>query len=563
MLYKLNSLLTKSDKTYLIILLFLSIIISIIETIGVSAIMPFISVATDFNAIQTNKFYLYIYNIFEFDSEINFVIAFGILLIIFYIFRSFANLFYLYILSDFTQSRYHLLAYRLFENYLGLPYKEFINRNSSTMSKTLHTEAINLTTIISSLLFIMSEFFIALFIYSVLIYVNYKITILLTFILFINGLFMTKTISSKIKKAGIKRAEVQKRFYEIINKSFSNFKIIKLQSHDYLLLDDFKVASADFAKANIQNNTLAQIPRLFLEAFGFSMIIFIILFLLWKYQQDVSHNISLISIFILALYRLMPSVNRILTNYNQILFCQKALDIIHSDLHYHHQQEGNELINFTDKVIIQNLTFGYDPNKPILQNINLIIKKGSKIAITGESGSGKSTLVDIIIGLYKPYYGSVTIDNTVLDDTNVKSWRGKIGYIPQSIYLFDGTVGENIAFGSNYDIEKIDECLKKAKLFDFLQTQSGRDTLVGEAGIKLSGGQKQRIAIARALYINPEILVLDEGTSALDNETEALIMDEIYNLCFDKTLIIIAHRLSTLKKCEKIYKLDNGSLYEV
>ena len=216
---------------------------------------------------------------------------------------------------------------------------------------------------------------------------------------------------------------------------------------------------------------------------------------------------------------------------------------------------------YSKKITIENLSFEYEESIPILKDINIEIKKGSKIAFIGESGSGKSTLVDIIIGLYKPQNGSIKSDNKILDNLNIKSWRSKVGYIPQSVYLFDGTVGENVAFGSKYDKEKIDEVLKKAKIYDFLNTKLGQDTLVGEGGILLSGGQKQRIAIARALYIDPEILVLDEATSALDDKTEKKIMNEIYDVSSDKTLIIIAHRLTTLERCEKIYKLSNGTIY--
>ena len=198
----------------------------------------------------------------------------------------------------------------------------------------------------------------------------------------------------------------------------------------------------------------------------------------------------------------------------------------------------------------------------VLNQINLKIKKGQKIAFIGESGSGKSTLVDLITGLYLPDTGSVKIDGQLLTKEVIKSWRKKIGYIPQSIYLFDGTVAENVVFHRPYDEEKLIQVLKKANIYDFLQKKEGLNTNVGDGGIQLSGGQKQRIAIARALYDDPEILVLDEATSALDDATEKKIMEEIYQASAGKTLLVIAHRLSTLKKCEIIYRLDNGVIME-
>jgi len=560
MINKLKNLLTRRDKSILLILLVFSIFISAIETIGISIIMPFIAIATNFELIHSNQYYAQMYKLFDFKNDVTFVFSFGVILIFFYLFRSFINLFYFYLLNKFTQGRYHLLAYSLFENYLGMPYKDFIGKNSSTLTKSIVNEASNLTQLISAVLFMTSEIFVVIFIYSMMLYVNYKITLLLTVVLVLNGFLMIKTVSVKIKKAGSTRAEVQKKFYEIINRSFGNFKLIKIQSNDKKILTDFAEASFTYAQANTTNATLSQVPRLFLEAVGFSIIISIILFILWKYENNISSVLSLISMFVLALYRLMPSVNRIISSYNTIQFNSKSLEIIHNDLMYDSENLGKEKILFNKEIIIENLTFEYEENKPVLKDINLKIKKGSKIAFIGESGSGKSTLIDILIGLYKPKNGSIFSDKISINDVNVKSWRSKIGYIPQSVYLFDGTVGENVVFGSSYDKEMVTYCLKKAKIYDFLESKHGQDTLVGEGGVMLSGGQKQRIAIARALYLDPEILVLDEATSALDDETEKQIMSEIYAISGDKTLIIIAHRLTTLDRCEKIYTLKDGRL---
>jgi len=557
---KLKSLLTKRDKQFLLGLFFFSIIISVIETVGISAIMPFISVATDFNLIHSNEYYSSVYNFFDFSSDVSFVVTFGFFLISFYFFRSSINLLYFYLLSKFTQGRYHLLAYRLFSNYMGMPYRYFVTKNSSNLTKSIINEAANLTQLISAVLFMMSEIFVVIFIYSMMLYVNYKITFLLTVILVLNALLMVKTVSVRVKQAGVIRERVQRRFYEIINKSFGNFKLIKLQSHDKDILEDFGDASFNFAKANIRSAVLTHTPRLFLEAVGFSIIVFIITYLVWKYDGNVSNLLALISMFVLALYRLMPSVNRIMNSYNQILFLHKSLDIVHADLSYEQEKLGDQKISFADKIEIKNLKFEYQEDTPVINGVDLVIKKGSKIAFVGESGSGKSTLVDIIIGLYKPKEGNILSDDSLINEDNIKAWRSKVGYIPQSVYLFDGTVGENVAFGLPYSKDKVDAVLKQAKIYEFLETKEGRDTLVGEGGVMLSGGQKQRIAIARALYIDPEILVLDEATSALDDATEKQIMSEIYEVSEDKTLIIIAHRLSTLDRCEKIYRLEDGKI---
>jgi ATP-binding cassette subfamily B protein/ATP-binding cassette subfamily C protein len=196
----------------------------------------------------------------------------------------------------------------------------------------------------------------------------------------------------------------------------------------------------------------------------------------------------------------------------------------------------------------------------VISDASLEIKKGEKIAITGESGGGKTTLVDIIIGIHKPLSGKVYIDDTAITDDNIRAWRKKIGYIPQNIYLFDGTVAENVAFGSIPDDEKIKKALQMANIWDFLASKDGVNTLVGEGGIQLSGGQQQRIGIARAFYDDPDVLVLDEATSALDTETEQKIMDEIYNVSITKTLIIIAHRLTTVERCNRRIRVEDGKI---
>jgi len=560
---KLNYILTKRDKHYLLFLLFFSIIVSVVEVVGVGIIMPFISVATDFNNIFNNRYMKFIYNFFHFSSPFEFVVSFGVFLVFFYIFRSLFNLFYFYLLNRFSQSRYSILAYRLFENYLGMHYIDFINRNSSHLIKTLINEANNLVKLISNVLFMMSEFFVLIFIYSMLLYVNWKMTILLTLFLLANIWILKKVVSKRIKKAGIIRNEMQEKFYEIINSSFGNFKIIKLKGNDKEILNRFNKASFGFANANITNQTLSQVPRLFLEAIGFSLIALIVIYLVLKYHADIKGALPILSMFVLGLYRLMPSVNRIYSAYNEILFYSKSLEITHNDLIYEPEELGNENIEFKKEIKLKDINFAYD-KKYVLKEINLEIKKGEKVGIIGESGSGKSTLIDLIIGLYRPKSGKIYIDENELNEKNLKAWRKKIGYIPQSIYLIDGNIAENVAFGEEIDEKKVKEVLKMANILEFLESHhEGIWTRVGENGVKLSGGQKQRVAIARALYNNPEILILDEATSALDNETEKKIMDEIYRVGKDKTMIIIAHRISTLNGCNRIIELKDGKISQI
>jgi len=557
---KLGDILTKKDKKFVWLLLLFSIFVSMLETVGISAIMPFLSIAMNFEKIHSNQYYASVYEFFSFSSDVSFVIVFGIGLIFFYIFRGVINILYTYVLSQFSQGRYHFWAYRLFENYMQMPYQDFVSKNSSNLSKSIISEAMNLTMLISAVLFMMSEFFVVVFIYTMMLWVNYQITLVLTLILALNAFLMVKIVSVKMKTHGNERSELQRNFYEIINKSFSNFKFIKLQSNDQIILNEFKSASYGYAKSNIFAQTLQQVPRLFLEVVAFSLIIIMVLYIIWQYQDNISFLLSVLSMFVLSLYRLMPSVSRIMTSYNTILFTYKSLEIIHVELMYDGESLGNKMVNFHEAITLKDICFAYNEGKPILDHVNFVIKKGEKIAFIGESGSGKSTLVDLIIGLYRPSKGSIYVDDEEICSDNISSWRRKVGYIPQSVYLFDGTVAENVVFGEKYDEIRLVEVLQQAKIYDFLQTKEGIETFVGEGGIMLSGGQKQRIAIARALYKNPEILVLDEATSALDDETEMQIMDEIYEASQDKTLIIIAHRLSTIKRCQKIYRVENGKI---
>jgi ATP-binding cassette subfamily B protein len=243
------------------------------------------------------------------------------------------------------------------------------------------------------------------------------------------------------------------------------------------------------------------------------------------------------------------------------MYGQKSIDIFDKELQTTQESVKNEVIKFNKKIELEDVYFSHQ-KELVLKSISLTINKGDKIALVGESGSGKSTLVDLIIGLYQPNQGKVKVDGILINESNVQNWRSQVGYIPQQVYLFDGTIAENICFGRKLNRILLKKVLKQADIFDFLQTKRGSETLVGEGGVQLSGGQKQRVAIARALYGEPEILVLDEATSALDSETEKKIMNNVYRISQDKTLIVIAHRLSTIKDCNKIYKVNSGEIVQ-
>ncbi|EAI1471123.1 ABC-type lipopolysaccharide transporter PglK [Campylobacter jejuni] len=562
MLKKLFFILSKEDKNFLFFLLVFSVFVSFIETFAISLVMPFITLASDFSYFDRNKYLISLkeyLNIPVFEI----IVYFGVGLIVFYVFRALLNAYYFHLLARFSKGRYHAIAYKVFSKFLNINYEKFTQKNQSEILKSITGEVYNLSTMISSFLLLMSEIFVVLLLYALMLLINYKITLFLSIFMVLNAFILVKILSPIIKKAGARREEAMKNFFEILNTNLNNFKFIKLKTKEDGVLSLFKAQSEAFSKANITNESVAAVPRIYLEGIGFCVLVFIVVFLVLKNESDISGILSTISIFVLALYRLMPSANRIITSYHDLLYYHSSLDIIYQNLRQEEENLGEEKLSFNQELKIYNLSFGYEGKKYLFKNLNLNIKKGEKIAFIGESGCGKSTLVDLIIGLLKPKEGQILIDEQELNANNTKNYRQKIGYIPQNIYLFNDSIVKNITFGDAVDEEKLNRVIKQANLEHFIKNLSqGVQTKVGDGGSNLSGGQKQRIAIARALYLEPEILVLDEATSALDTQSEAKIMDEIYKISKDKTMIIIAHRLSTITQCDKVYRLEHGKLKE-
>ncbi|HED7881904.1 TPA: ATP-binding cassette domain-containing protein [Campylobacter coli] len=562
MLKKIFFILSKEDKKFLFSLLFFSVFISFIESFAISLVMPFITLASDFSYFDRNKYLIQLKDYLALPV-FEIIVYFGVVLIVFYVLRALLNSYYFHLLARFSKGRYHAIAYKVFAKFLNTDYENFTQKNQSEILKSITGEVYNLSTMISSFLLMMSEIFVVLLLYTLMLLVNYKITLFLSLFMIINAFILIKVLSPIVKKAGLKREEAMKNFFEILNTNLNNFKLIKLKTKEDGVLNLFKTQSEIFAKANITNESVSAMPRIYLEGVGFCVLVFIVVFLVFKNQSDISGILATISIFVLALYRLMPSANRIITSYHDLLYYRSSLDIIYQILKQKEESLGEEKIDFDKELRLENLSFGYKDKKNLFTCLNLSIKKGEKIAFIGESGCGKSTLVDIIIGLLSPREGRVIVDKNELNMKNVKNYRQKIGYIPQNIYLFNDSIAKNISFGDEVDEEKLQRVIKQANLEHFVKNlPQGVQTKVGDGGSNLSGGQKQRIAIARALYLDPEILVLDEATSALDTESEARIMDEIYKISKDKTMIIIAHRLSTITRCDSIYRLEHGKLFK-
>ncbi|PAF53659.1 multidrug transporter [Helicobacter sp. 13S00482-2] len=549
-LYKLRYLVTRRDKIILLWLLLGTIMFSILETLGISIIMPFITFASNPDQILNNAIPLKIYQWMGFSNTLNFMLFFSATLVVFYLFRAIYGVFYNYFLNSFAFGKSHYFAYRLFCKSAELSYFDFTKKNTDRIRLSIAQEAQDVSQYIQNFLQMFAEAFTIILMYILLLLVSWKMTLVLTIIMGLQILFIIKTVSKKIKKQGDKRVLIDTQFGKIITQTFGNFKFIKLKGNQKEIYEVFENTSSNRANIFTKFQTLNSVPKSFLETIGFILLICCVAYILIRYN-DVSAVIPIISMYALALYRILPSANKILTNYNAMSFYKKALNNVYENLTQSVELEDDKPCNFEKNIELKNVSFAYDVTKPIIEDFNLLINKGDKIAFCGPSGAGKSTLVDIIIGIYKPNKGEILIDGVKLNNHNLRTWRKKIGYIPQTIYLFDGNVAENVAFGSEMNKQKLISACKKANIWEFLEKHDGLDTIVGEGGILLSGGQKQRIGIARAIYDDPEILVLDEATSALDTQTEAKIMNEIYDVAKNKTLLVIAHRLDTIKRCDR------------
>lgn len=544
------SLITRRDRIILVLLLGATFLLTFIETFGVSVIMPFVTLATNPDLILDNRVASAIYKFFGFSSPVDFMLVFCVVLIGFYLFRAVYNILYNYALNRFVYRKYHYFSYHIFCNTIKSDYEVFARKNLDDIRKGIIQESLQASQFLSSFLNIFAEISVMVILYLILLFISWKMTLVLTFLLSINVLLIAKGVGKAMGKQGQVRQESEQKFFKIISQSLSNFKILKLRAKEEENFKRFEKASLGRSRAQTTFHIFLILPRNILETVGFCLLVACVGYILYAYG-DAKAVLPIVSMYALALYRVLPSVSKILDNYNTMLFNAKAVQIIYDNLQESIVVEGNKKIEFKKSIKLSKLTFGYQDKKEIFKDYDLEIKKGEKVAFVGKSGAGKSTLVDLIIGILRPKGGKILIDGVELDSENIRSWRSKIGYIPQSIYLFDGSVAENIAFGEKISKKRLTEVTKMANIYDFLQENGGFDMQVGDGGGNLSGGQKQRVGIARALYHNPDILVLDEATSALDVETESKIMDEIYQIAQDKTLLVIAHRLSTIEGCDK------------
>jgi len=555
---KLFRLLTRRHKIHMIILIVLTVGFALIETLGISVIMPFISLASDPKLLDSG-WYKKAFDFLGAASAESFIIGLGIGIICFYLFRAVYSVSLTWSISRFSFGLYKYFSKKVFKTVLSVSYRLYAVYNSAELMRTITNETNEVSRISLNILQLCSEAFTVILVYAVIVLLNWKMTLIVTAILLFMVLILLSILTNRNKVQGAKRLASGKVMNRTLKETLGNFKYVKLKGNEESILSVYDTTVETYTRSEIVNNVLGNIPKNILESIGFSFLVAVVVFIIWV-SHDASRVIPVISMYALALYRILPSIHRMLQNVNSIVYLQKCLESVDESLRQPVEKEGNSSIEFARSIRLEDAHFRYMTGNEVINGVSLEIKKGEKIAITGESGGGKSTLVDMIIGIHKPVSGKVYIDDKAINDDNIRAWRKKIGYIPQSIYLFDGTVAENVAFGSIPDDEKIKKALQMANIWDFLAAKDGINTMVGDGGIQLSGGQLQRIGIARALYDDPDVLVLDEATSALDTDTEQKIMDEIYNVSANKTLIVIAHRLSTVERCDRRIRIENGRI---
>lgn len=555
--------LNKKSKIKLIILVFITLFASLIETIGLILLVSFIKLASNTSIVHKNQYLDYLYNHIHFNNEINFIIFLGIWLLLFYIVRTLFVYKYIKILNFYLLYIQKEISLKIFNYYINENYESFKKIETNTIKETIKKNTIIYSNYIKLLINSLNELIVSMFIFALLIYMDWKITIFIILFVILLIFIILKRISIEIKKKGKSKHDSNIKYNHFIDDVIYNFKTIKIYKKEEKFSKIFKEVSKNFFNDFISLNILQRLPKLILENFSFILVTLIILYMLISYKTDLSEFIGIFSLFIISFYKLLPSFNILINNFNHITsdleYIKKIITILDTNKPKHIYKE----ISIKKNIEYKNIEYNYDlKNKDKIFKINLKIDKGDKIAIIGESGSGKTTFLNIITGLYKQTSGHILIDSKEATHEDIINLSYKIGYVPQESFILSGTVLENITLKSKSDsnINKVKEVLKKVNLLNFFNSFDGLNTKIGENGIELSGGQRQRISIARALYKEFEIIVLDEPTSALDPRTAKEIMDYIYSLYKNKTLIVITHNYNMIKEYDKIYEIKNKEL---
>ena len=571
---ELYDVLTSRQRLELLRLQFFVILMAFAEVSGVVSIGPFLSLASNPDQLDGNNPFSFLFSYIGLSNSDNFIFYAGLLVLFILCVATLTSTFTVRYLLHYAQRLGANFSSSLYEHYMSQPWLFHAGGNSSKLMNNITTECSRVTQgIIYPVMIMNAKIALASCIIILLIVMNPMITLSGFFIFAIIYFFIFSVVKKRVARNGIAVTESQKNRFQLMNEGFGGIKDVLLLGRSFSFKEKFLSASNEYGRANGSNATMNEVPKFWVELIAFGAMVSLILFLLSSNNGSLPLILPQLGIFAMASYKLLPAFQQVYGNLTYIKGSASALHSIRDDLLAWKISKDNKIkdskknISFKNQIEFRNVTFKY-PTKDnfALEDISLKINSKSIVGFVGSSGSGKSTLIDLILGLMMPTAGIVLIDDKVLNLKSLRSWQNHVGYVPQTIFLSDSSIGSNVAFGLPKDlinIDKVKRAIKLSNLESFVDSlPNGLDEIVGEKGVQLSGGQRQRIAIARALYNDPEVLVFDEATSALDGLTEKAIMDAIYELSSHKTIILVAHRLNTVKKCDRIYLFENGRLID-
>lgn len=572
---ELLTLLTEKQRKKLYVLQFLVVIMSFTEILGVASIAPFMALVGDISILESENMLAKVYVYFNFSSKEDFIFMVGLVVLFLLSISTIISTFTTWKLTMFGTKVGISLADRLYIYYLSQSWLFHTSNSSAELTKQITTETNRVISgIIKPILqinakMVFSSFMLlGMFIYDPIIAIS-------GFLIFLASYWLIyKFVKNRLHRFGHAMSTESSVRFKLINEGYGGIKDILLLNRQKNFENQFIDSGDKLAYSTGMNMVLSNIPRYFMELIAFGSIIALILYLLKLHDGNVGYMLSILSVYALAGFKLLPAFQSIYSSLSTIKGNIAAFDSIKEDLLNALKNDVSTLDNQLNKkiqlqkiILFENLSFKY-PNKQeyVLKNFSCSIHANTTVGLVGSSGSGKSTFVDMLMGLLEPSSGKIKIDHIVLEDKNIKNWQKNIGYVAQSIFLSEGSIAENIAFGipkDEMDVGKVTQALKLSHLSDFVDNLSdGINTKVGERGVQLSGGQRQRIGIARALYNDVDVLIFDEATSALDGITEKIIMDAIHDFSGKKTIIMIAHRLTTVEKCDQIFFMDKGKIID-
>jgi len=567
LLKKINILFGKSELKILGFLFLGMILTGIFEIIGIGAIMPFMAVVIDPTIIHENIYISYIYNLLSLEDQDELVLFFGLSMMAVILISNISQILINWGVIYFSNNQSYKLSVKLLNRYLEQPYSFFLNKNTSEMTKNIISE-VNRSMIgaVLQALVVVSKSVIIVFICLLLAFIDPVVAVVSTGILLLSYTVIHKLVKNKVSSIGAALTTANFLLYKTADEAMSAIKYIKLRGYEKKFSNFFHTPAKEISIYDTKSSLISIFPRYILEIIVFGGMVVIVII----NMRHSSHEVmSVVSLYALSGYRIMPAMQAVYSGIISIRYNLSAIDLLISDLSRKgvaiNPEYNQAFVKFNKKLIIDNVCFSYTGTEQlVLDCLNVEIEKNTTVGIVGVTGSGKTTLIDILLGLLSPNDGDVIVDGVKITEHNLKDWQKNVGYVPQSIYLMDDTIKQNIVFGiadDRINHRQLRKVIEMTNLDSFISTLPKKyETFIGERGVRLSGGQQQRIGIARALYHNPEVLVLDEATSSLDNITENAIMDAIHGLSHKKTIIMIAHRLSTIKKCDVIHVINNGQV---